>query len=880
MKLAGQFQNIGFNQWQHIPGATGLTGRVKLLPTSGVLELTGDQSQFDFAKLFPHPLVFERLITRFDLQKQENGWLLTSRDIKAVNQDLALRAAMSLYLPADDKSPNIQLVAAIKAANANHVSSYYPVGIMHKPLVDWLNTAIIQAKDITGTIAWRGALHDFPYHKPTGVFSINSRVNDVILAYHEGWPEIKQIKADLNFTGKSMRIIAEKGSLLGSKIQAAQAAIEDMSAHPSAVLQINGKIQGDAEQAMSFIQQSPLKSTIGKSLAPLKLQGDMQTELRLTIPLANQKQGSEVKITGRSKLNDALLKMPSWKLQLDKLKGQFSYSEQGLQTGRLTGLFMSEPVQIAITNEAIQPNGMETQISMRGEITAKALSRYFAWIPLDKLSGHTAYATVLKLKKIEQQPMQQELQLTTDLQNLAFSLPAPLAKTAEQQRPLVVTLDINEHKPNLLTWDYDKQLTGKIELQKSLQNNLVMQGMIIIGTEAAELINKPGLFIVGKLAEFDWQAWQSWLEPWLKSTAKQKPNQQYLQGISLYIDKIIAFNQVIDDAIVRLSLHDKDWVLTIDSDMAQGEVFLSQAKQKKLIVADFDRLYLQKNSLAGAPTTVTVKDIPAIHLTCEDCRYGKKHLGSLQLNTEPSHQGITITKLAVNNPAFAMSLTGNWQQLDEQDYSQVVGKLVINDLAAALKSLAIPAAISSQHGEASFNLDWFGKPYDFKLANLKGDFELSLGRGQLASVNSDAAAKIGFANLMNILSVESLARKLTLDFRDLTTKGFNFNKMQGSFKLNNGNAYTNNAYFDGSVAYIGFKGKLGLVKKDYNLALKIVPYVTASLPIIATLAGGPIVGAVSLVADKLIKHEVDQASAYNYSLTGSWDRPHFERLKN
>ena len=878
MRLAGQFQNIEFKPWQHIPGVTGLTGKLKLLPTNGVLELSGHHTQLDFVKFFPKPLVFDRLMTRFDIQKQEGGWLFTSSNLKAINSDLALRAAISLQLPKDNSSPTMQLIAGIKAANANHASAYYPVGIMHQPLIDWLNTAIIQAKDITGTMAWRGALADFPYHKPTGVFSVNGRINEATLAYHEGWPAIKQLAADLNFTGKSMQITAEKGSILGSKLQAAQAIIEDMSAHPSTVLQVEGKIQGDAKQAMAFIQQSPLKASIGKSLRPFNLQGDMQTKLWLTIPLA--KHDAEIKITGQSELNNASLKMPSWDLQLDKLNGQFSYSEMGLQTGQLTGLLMNEPMQIAITSEAIASNGQETQIKMSGELTAKALSRYFNWIPKDKLSGHTTYAATLKLKKIAQQPMQQILQLTTNLKNLAFSLPEPFAKTAEQLKPLTITLAINEHIPNLLTWNYDKQLTGKIELHRNSQNNLLMQGVVIIGNKALGLINKPGLFILGKLAEFDWQVWQSWLEPWLKSVSQQDTNQQYLQGIRLHIGKIMAFNQVFEDAVIRLSSDKQTWNLAIDSNAAQGSIILPQAKQKQPIVADFKRLHLQKNSLAKVSTKVNAKTIPAIHLNCQDCRYGEKHLGSLQLNAEPNQAGLLITKLVINNPAFILNLSGSWRQLVEQEYTQVVGKLLINDLAATLQALAIPPAMSAKQGEVSFNLDWLGKPYDLKLANLKGEVNLNLGRGQLTTVNSAAAAKIGLANLINILSVESLARKLTLDFRDLTTKGFNFNKMQGNFKLNNGNAYTSNAYFDGNVAYLGFKGRLGLVKKDYNLALKIVPYVTASLPIIATLAGGPIVGAVSLVADKLIKREIDQASPYNYSLTGSWEQPHIEKFKN
>jgi uncharacterized protein (TIGR02099 family) len=878
MTVASQFQNLSFKHWQQIPGVTNLTGRIKLLPTSGVLELMGKQSQLSFVKLFPHPLTLEQFIAKFNMQKQTDGWRITSREIQAQNQDIALQAAMTLFLPQDNSSPHIQLLAAIKANNVNHVNKYYPIGVMHKHLIDWLNSAIVQAKVITGTIVWRGTLHDFPYKKPLGVFSIHGQVKDAILAYHEGWPEIKQLAADLNFTGQAMQVIVEKGNILGSQIQNVEASIADMTVHPTAVLHVKGKVIGDATEAMTFIQQSPLQTSLGKSLQPLKLQGPLQTEISLTIPLTNQAADSEVKILGQSRLENATLTLPEWKLEFDKLNGHLSYSEKGLLSGELTGLAMGSPMQVAITHRPIGAKGLETQIKMRSQMTAKTLSQYFGVASLEMLSGQTAYMALFKIIKIAQQPLRQLLQIKSNLQGLTLPFPPPFTKTTEQKKPLAINLNINESQPNQLSWNYNEQLTGQITLQKNSQQELLMDGIIAIQAKVAKLMNKPGLYIIGRLAQFDWAVWQPWLEPLLKSTTEQKSSSRNLHSIRLYIGKISAFDQVIPHASIRLDAHERYWGLAIESEKVEGNIILPQNMPKKSILVDLDKLYLQKNSFTDASHHITAKDIPAINFNCQHFQYGEKQLGSLQLNTEPDKEGVNITKLIVNNPAFTLNLAGDWQQLGSEDYSHAEGKLVINNLAQALKILDMTPALSSSSGQASLSLDWLGKPYDFKLANLQGDIDLSLGRGQLANINSDAAAKIGVANLVNILSIESLARKLTLDFGDLTSKGFNFNKMRGSFKLHKGNAYTSNAYFDGNVAYIGFKGRIGLLKKDYNLSLKVVPYVTASLPILATIAGGPIVGAVSLVADKLLKHEIDHSSPYNYSLTGSWKKPHIEKL--
>ena len=84
---------------------------------------------------------------------------------------------------------------------------------------------------------------------------------------------------------------------------------------------------------------------------------------------------------------------------------------------------------------------------------------------------------------------------------------------------------------------------------------------------------------------------------------------------------------------------------------------------------------------------------------------------------------------------------------------------------------------------------------------------------------------------------------------------------------------TNNAYLDGPVSYVGMKGSLDLDNKLYNLKLQITPHITASLPIVATIAGGPIAGIATWIASKIINQGMRKVTAYTYKITGPWDKP-------
>lgn len=882
MSAAGQFQNLAFRHWQEIPGINGISGTLQLSPTMGRVEINGANTQLDFAKLFPGPLQLTQWHSSLYLQKLPTGWWITAPHFTGVNEDLALQASLGLLLPANGDSPKVQLLAALSAADAVHSDRYYPEGIMHKNLVGWLKSAVKQAKDVTGTLALRGSLHDFPYKDYSGVFNIQGFINNATLAYHPEWPPLEHLAADLNFTGKSMVINASTGSVLGAQIQQAQATIADFAAQPAIILGITGQVKGDANQGMAFIQQSALSSTLGKQLEPFQLAGPMAAQLKLEIPLDDVSHRLEDKVTGQIDLTDASLGLSAWRLQLNRLTGQFSFSEQGLMDGQLAGELMSQPVQIAISHSAgKRKQAMTTNIKMQGELSAQSLMDYLNWptstdTSLNKLTGTTHYQVNVSLQKDPDKQLQQLLKLSSNLKGLSIPFPEPLAKTAEQLKPLTISFLINDHKPSLLAWDYNKVLTGQIELQKKTQHWQVIKGLVSVGNKAKQLLNnRQGLYVTGWLQQFDWQQWKPWLEAW-REWNKQSTEQSVIQSIRLQIGKLMALQQKFTNATLKLTPEGDHWILGLNSTQAKGHLLLSTSEAVNAVQASFSKLYLQPQDLK---TTIAIqaRELPAVNFSCEDFRYGQKRLGNVRLKTAATSDGLAINEFAINNSAFALNANGGWQQQDGKDSTQMAGKVMIKDLAAGLQALGFPSVISSKGGQANFALNWQDKPYQLDILSLQGDIDLSLGRGQIKGMDAQATAKIGLGNLINILSIESLARKLTLDFQDITDKDFAYSKMHGNFTLKQGNAYTDNAFLDGHIAYVGFKGRIGLVKKDYDLALKLVPYVTSSIPVLATIAGGPIIGAASFVAERLLKHRVDKSSTYNYHVTGTWKQPRIEK---
>ena len=182
--------------------------------------------------------------------------------------------------------------------------------------------------------------------------------------------------------------------------------------------------------------------------------------------------------------------------------------------------------------------------------------------------------------------------------------------------------------------------------------------------------------------------------------------------------------------------------------------------------------------------------------------------------------------------------------------------------------------ITLQNGLIHFSLSWPQAPYALNLGNLSGNLSLKLEKGRIIQGQTSDAA-MGIGRMLSIFSLQTIPRRLTLDFSDLFQKGYSFDNLKGDFTLNAGNAMTNNTVFEGPAARVNVSGRIGLTAQDFNMLLKITPYVTSSIPVAAALlTGQPVVGIAAFVVNKMITSpKLSSVATYSYKVTGSWANP-------
>jgi uncharacterized protein YhdP len=169
------------------------------------------------------------------------------------------------------------------------------------------------------------------------------------------------------------------------------------------------------------------------------------------------------------------------------------------------------------------------------------------------------------------------------------------------------------------------------------------------------------------------------------------------------------------------------------------------------------------------------------------------------------------------------------------------------------------------------NLSWNGTPFSIAYPTLSGNLKLDAASGQFVKLEP------GVGRLLGVLSLQSLPRRITLDFRDVFSEGFAFDSITGQFAVTRGIVDTRDLQIQGPSAKVLMGGTIDLAGETQDLKVRVQPAVGDSIAIGAAIAN-PVAGAVVWAAQKILKDPIDQAFAFEYAVTGSWVDPKVEKL--
>jgi uncharacterized protein YhdP len=272
--------------------------------------------------------------------------------------------------------------------------------------------------------------------------------------------------------------------------------------------------------------------------------------------------------------------------------------------------------------------------------------------------------------------------------------------------------------------------------------------------------------------------------------------------------------------------------------------------------------------LADAPSTV-----PALDIVIDNFELRGKKLGRVEL--EAVNRGARewrLTRLALTTPEAQLSGSGQWQA-GASPRMVMDFKLELGDSGAFLERMGFAATMRGGKGRVAGQVSWSGSPLALHLPSLDGKLAIALDKGQFLKAGP------GAARLLSVLSLQSLPRRLLLDFRDLFQEGFAFDNVSGDVTIDDGVAATRNLRLRGVQAVVLMEGSVDLHNETQDLRVIVVPEIDAGTASLAYAAINPAVGLGTFVAQWLLRRPLMAASTREFTVQGGWADPRVERVE-
>ena len=850
----GGFIGLGMKPHGKLPGFSGLSGNLDANEKSGTLTLDSHSVRANFPGMFREPLEFDALTAQMKWKNLEKGLELNLTSLSLANRHLAATLFGS-YRTVTGTPGVIDLSGKLTRGNAGAVGRYMPF-VVGKDARDWLDHAILAGESNDVRLRLKGNLADFPFlDGKRGLFEVAGKVTGGVLEYAPGWPKIKNITVDLLFRGARMEITAHQGNTDGMQISKTRAVIADLF-HYDEILEVEGEARGPTGDMLKFIDNSPVSAMIDGFTEGMGASGNGDFRLRLNMPLRHSK---DARISGSYQFVNNLVSLGADYPALEKVNGRLDFTETSVAIPRITALALGGPASIS---GATQKDG-GVRINAQGRATADGMRGLADQQITRNLSGVADWRGTILIRK-----KQADMVVESSLVGLAVNLPAPFGKKVADPVPLRFEKKITGEKQDLLLLNYGKALAAVLSRRHENGKTTIERGTVNLGS-AAVLPAQPGIWLNGELALLDLDHWRGILG---QSSAKtQLPG---FAGLNLKFGAVDAFGKRFNDLRISAKMQEGAWQANVQSRELDGSVHWNPEGRGRL-QARLGHLTIPDSAPAklGVPTEASQeKELPALDIIADSFTAKQKKLGKLELLAVQKGEDWRIEKLHISNPDGSLQMDGLWQGWLRRPMTNANLHLEAQDLGKLLARLGYPEAVKRGTAKLDGQLSWAGSPHDIDFPSLAGSLKLEAKNGQFLK------AEPGVGKLLGLLSLQSLPRRLTLDFRDIFSEGFAFDSISGSARINRGVARTDDFRLEGPAAKVRMQGETDLAGETQNLKVKVTPQLGEGVSVAGAFLGGPVVGIAALLAQKLLRDPIDQIAAYEYGITGTWDNPNVVKI--
>ena len=916
------------------PGVRGASFEFDLDQAGGRATVSIERGALELPGIFDEPVLpLDRLSSRVLWQRNGERLSVQLPDLKFANADAEGQAQASWHT-ADaaaargrSRYPGVlDLSGTLSRAEGARVHRYLP-RVLPERVRQYVREAVRGGALSEARFRLRGDLHDMPFVDPkSGDFRISAQMRDVHFAYvprmlqpaeAPAWPALTQLSGQLVFERAGMQILDAGGRMAGYpglQVARAQARIADLA---NAVVEVDAGARGPLADMLALVGNSPLAGMTGRVLAQASGTGNADLQLKLGLPIATLDRstvqgsvtlaGNDVQITPESPL-------------LARARAVVAFSESGFAIQGAQARVLGGEARIEGGSRSPAAGGSEPAVLVRvqGTATAEGLRQAGELGPVARLahnaSGSAAYAAVLAFRRGGP-----DISVTSNLQGMALNLPPPLNKPADAALPLRFELAAlpgaraASAAPALDQLSVELGRLASVQFVRETGAALprVLRGSIAVGLAPGEGVPMPeeGVAANIQLAQADLDAWEAALgrivategapagaQP--PARGRDGPAQSYLPSTFAVRAKELLFEgRRLHNVVVGGSRDGPVWRASIDADELNG-----YAEYRQPLGAGAGRVYARLARLTIAPSATQdvealleqpADSVPALDIVVDDFELRGRKLGRLQIDAVNRGASVVLreggirewrlNKLLLTLPEASFSASGNWAPVDAQALGPgqrpppvAAGaprrtvmnfRLDVADSGDLLGRFGMKDVIRRGKGRLEGQVSWIGSPLALDYPTLGGQFSVSVESGQFLKADP------GLAKLLGVLSLQSLPRRLALDFRDVFSEGFAFDFVRGDVHIEQGMAATNNLQMKGVNAAVLMEGKADIARETQQLKVVVVPEINAGTASLVATVINPAIGLGTFLAQLFLRRPLMEAATQEFLIEGSWYDP-------
>jgi uncharacterized protein (TIGR02099 family) len=873
--IRGNFRDLGIAPYGQLPGVRRLSGSIDGTEKGGVLSFDSRNAELSLPAIFAEPdIELQKLSAKLRWQRDGEQFDVNIDDLRFSNKD-ADGSLQGRYHGQAGTPGSIDITAQATRADGTAVWRYLPLAV-NKEARDWVKQGITSGHSNDVKLVLKGDLGKFPFNDGSGTFKVLVKAQNATVRPATGWPDITGIDGDLAFIGSGMHINASKGQVLDASLSGVKVDIADLDSVTDQTLTITGKAKGPTQEFLKFIEASPVGERINHFTAPMSAVGNGELDLKLKLTLHDLDLST---VEGSYHFdNNKLTPDPSLP-QLTEVKGKLDFTGDSIAVKDARGNMLGAPIVINIGT------GKDGQIDINadGQFNVAALRKLYPLQLFDQLSGSARWKGNFAIRKSDV-----DVRIASDLTGLSSSLPEPFNKSVNTPMEFrlerkTLPVDGRNRKTDTPRREMQEILLGKqlrAQFIRTIGSGDIQRGYMAVGAVDSARLPERGAILSANLARIDVDFWRRMLARPNGGNGKTQdksaaPNP--FTQVDIQAGEVIVLNRTLQDVRLSAQQNGNTWKGDFRSKGVNAALDWTPGAEGKpgRIGGRISQLTIpnpnQQVTEIAKIQDDTMSELPALALVIDNVNLRGQNWGAVTLDAE-NRNGYWNTKFAVNNEDGNLTGDSRWRPDPNQHDTQLNFRLKASNLEKLLTRAGYADAIRRGTANLEGSLTWNDSPFNIDYPTLSGKLKVDMQSGQFKKLEP------GFGRLLGVLSLQSIPRRITLDFRDIFSEGFAFDSIRGDLGVNKGIMETHDLAIAGPAARVRMSGSVNLPEETQNLHVRVQPVLGDTLAVGAMLAS-PAIGAVAWLAHKVLKDPIDQAFAFEYRVTGKWADPQVVKLE-